>query len=223
MHSAGSCKVPFLQAKGCFSRNHTWCVYIQFLITISSPFTPWSNVPFEKTVHVKWLYFSLSLKRSIFPVLWIGNSRNFLRSAFSLICLSALFSDNFSVRPCFKQPIGELSSLAPDYAVREPKIKYCRISLPARIHLSDTHPVCNFPAMSEFKIVTSKSHFFKKLVALVKTISFGWGFGGGGEGITILHRATVKGRQNWCTTKDVRRAPNTVRILRTNGLTVPGG
>ncbi len=43
VHSSGSCKVPFLQAKGCFSRNHSWFVYIQFLITISSPFTPWSK------------------------------------------------------------------------------------------------------------------------------------------------------------------------------------
>ncbi len=33
-------RVPFLQAKGCFSKSHTWFVYIQFLITISSPFTP---------------------------------------------------------------------------------------------------------------------------------------------------------------------------------------
>ncbi len=44
VHSAGSCKVPSLQAKGCFSRSHTWFVYIQFLITISSPFTPWSKL-----------------------------------------------------------------------------------------------------------------------------------------------------------------------------------
>ncbi len=36
-------RVLFLQAKGCFSRSHTWFVYIQFLITISSPFTPWSK------------------------------------------------------------------------------------------------------------------------------------------------------------------------------------
>ncbi len=36
-------RVPFLQAKGCFSRSHTWFVYIQFLVTISSPFTPWSK------------------------------------------------------------------------------------------------------------------------------------------------------------------------------------
>ncbi len=44
VHRAGSCKVPFLQAKGCFSRSHTWIVFIQFLITISSPFTPWSKL-----------------------------------------------------------------------------------------------------------------------------------------------------------------------------------
>ncbi len=37
-------RVPFFQAKGYFSRSHTWFVYIQFLITISSPFTPWSKV-----------------------------------------------------------------------------------------------------------------------------------------------------------------------------------
>ncbi len=37
------CIHPFLQALGCFSRSHTWLVYIQFLITISSPFTPWSK------------------------------------------------------------------------------------------------------------------------------------------------------------------------------------
>ncbi len=43
VHNAGSCKVPFLQAKGCFLRSHTWFVHIQFLITISSPFTPWSK------------------------------------------------------------------------------------------------------------------------------------------------------------------------------------
>ncbi len=45
VHSAGSCKVPFLLAKGYFSRSHTWFVYIQFLITISSPFIPWSKIP----------------------------------------------------------------------------------------------------------------------------------------------------------------------------------
>ncbi len=33
----------FLQAKGCFSRSHTWFVYIRFLTTICSPFTPWSK------------------------------------------------------------------------------------------------------------------------------------------------------------------------------------
>ncbi len=30
-------------SKGCFSRSHTWSVYVQFFITISSPWTPWSK------------------------------------------------------------------------------------------------------------------------------------------------------------------------------------
>ncbi len=32
-------------SKNCLSRSHPWFVYIQFLITISSPWTKWSKVP----------------------------------------------------------------------------------------------------------------------------------------------------------------------------------
>ncbi len=35
-------------SKGCFSRSHIWFVYIQFLIPISSPWTPWSKIGLDE-------------------------------------------------------------------------------------------------------------------------------------------------------------------------------
>ncbi len=51
-------RVPFLQEKGCFSKSHIWFVYIQFLITVSSPFTPWSKAADERDRY--------------FPIFWSG-------------------------------------------------------------------------------------------------------------------------------------------------------
>ncbi len=47
-------RVPFLQAKGCFLRSHIWFVYIQFLITLSSPFNPWRSL-FSFTSKLIWI------------------------------------------------------------------------------------------------------------------------------------------------------------------------
>ncbi len=46
-------------SKGCFPRSYTWFVYIQFLITISSPWNPWSKIStigyqWSMVVNLKW-------------------------------------------------------------------------------------------------------------------------------------------------------------------------
>ncbi len=81
-------------SKGCFSRSHTWFVYIQFLITISSPWFPWSKG--EANVWTMCREWATTWKTIIVSALQIGNGpvRMYYCTAIftKLLLLTSVFS-----------------------------------------------------------------------------------------------------------------------------------